>query len=107
MSTDEETIPAPDAGFTVPAVHPGEILSEELAVRGLTAHALALKIRVPPNRLTEIIGGRRRVSAETALRLGRFLGTGPQLWMNLQSAYDLAVARERYGSRIEREIAGA
>jgi addiction module HigA family antidote len=103
----DETFSAPSEGFPLPPVHPGEILAEELAARAMSAHALALRIRVPANRVSEIIGGRRRVTAETALRLGRYFGTGAQLWMDLQSAYDLAVAREKYGPSIEREVAEA
>ena len=105
MSQSDETFTAPSGGFALPPVHPGEILGEELAARGLSAHALALRIRVPANRVSEIVGGRRRVTAETALRLGRYFGTGAQLWMDLQTAYDLAMAREKYGASIEREVA--
>jgi addiction module HigA family antidote len=103
----DEDFPAPPGGFDLPAVHPGEILAEELGARNLSAHALALAIRVPANRLTEIVAGRRRISAETALRLGRYFGTGPHLWMNLQASYDLALAREKHGARIAREVAEA
>ena len=105
MSHSDETFSAPPGGFQLPPVHPGEILAEELSARGLSAHALALRIRVPANRVTEIVAGRRRVTAETALRLGRFLGTGAQIWMDLQASYDLAVAREKHGADIEREVA--
>ncbi|WP_293857862.1 HigA family addiction module antitoxin [uncultured Alsobacter sp.] len=106
MHTDDIVMAGP-GGFDLPAVHPGEVLAEELAARRLSAQALALAIRVPANRVTEIVAGRRRISAETALRLGRYFGTGPQLWMSLQSAHDLAIARERHGDRIDREVAEA
>ena len=77
----------------LPGTHPGEILREELAELGLSANVFALKLKVPTNRITEILAGRRSVSAETALRLGRFFGTSAQFWMNLQSRYDLKIAR--------------
>jgi addiction module HigA family antidote len=75
----------------LPPSHPGETLAEELAARGLTAHALALKLRVPANRITDIVRGRRAISAETALRLGRYFGTGAKFWVDLQVSHDLAV----------------
>ena len=73
----------------------------------MSAHALALKLRVPANRITEIIQARRGISAETALRLGRFFGTGPAFWVNLQSQYDLAVAQRDLGDVIAREVEAA
>ena len=73
--------------------HPGEILREEFMIPlGLTARRLAEEIDVPPNRITEIIRGRRDVSADTAIRLGRRFGTTPQFWLNLQDAHDLSKA---------------
>ena len=75
-----------------------------MPMRGLSANALALKLRVPANRLTDSIRGKRSISAETALRLGRFFGTGATFWMNLQSHYDLAIAERELGDRINREI---
>lgn len=91
-------------GVSLPPVHPGSTLASELAARGLTAIALALKLRVPANRLSEIIRGQRAILAETALRLGRFFGTGATFWMNLQSNYDLARAEQELGERIFREV---
>ncbi|HXA24639.1 MAG TPA: HigA family addiction module antitoxin [Acetobacteraceae bacterium] len=91
-------------GAPIPPVHPGRTLAAELEARGLTANALALKLRVPANRLSEIIRGQRAISAETALRLGRYFGTGAALWMNLQSHYDLARAEQEMGARITREV---
>lgn len=91
-------------GAPLPPVHPGRTLASELEARRLTANALALKLRVPANRLTEIIRGQRAVSAETALRLGRYFGTGAAFWMNLQSNYDLALAEQELGERIIREV---
>ena len=91
-------------GFALPPTHPGRTLAAELAARGLTANALALKLRVPANRLSDIVRGHRAISPETALRLGRYFGNGAQFWMNLQANYDLAVARREFGTIIEREI---
>lgn len=87
-------------------VHPGEILRHEfLEPLGLTAHALALALRVPANRITAILGGRRAVTAETALRLARHFGTTPGFWLNLQKAYELEVAERAEGARIRAEVA--
>lgn len=104
---DDEIFHAPPGGFRLRLVHPGETIGEEIAARGLTAHAFAMKLRVPANRISEIIAGRRGVSAETALRLGRYFGNGAQFWINLQSGYDLAIAQRDHGERIEREVEAA
>lgn len=73
--------------------HPGEILQEEfLSPLALSARALAAAIEVPPNRISEIVRGRRDVSADTAIRLGRYFGTDPRFWLNLQTAHDLSKA---------------
>ena len=106
MKRDTKVFDYP-AGIPVPAVHPGETLAEEMAVRKLTANALALKLRVPANRLTDIVRGKRAISAETALRLGRYFGTGAAFWMNLQARYDLAVAERDLGATIMREVEAA
>jgi len=95
------------AGVPLPPVHPGETLAEEMAARGLSANALALKLRVPANRITEIVNGERGVSAETALRLGRYFGTGARFCVNLQARYELALAERELGARIEREVEAA
>ncbi len=91
-------------GLALPPVHPGRTLAAELVARELTANALALKLRVPANRLSDIVRGHRGISPETALRLGRFLGTGAQFWMALQANYDLALAERELGPIIEREV---
>ncbi|HXM18915.1 MAG TPA: HigA family addiction module antitoxin [Candidatus Tumulicola sp.] len=89
-------------------IHPGEILAEDfMAPRGLTANRLALELRVPANRLTEVIRGRRSISADTALRLARYFDTSSELWLGLQIEYDLRVARHNLGKRIEREVTTA
>ena len=83
------------------AIHPGEFLADELEEIGITATELSRQIDVPPNRVLGIIHGHRNVTADTALRLGQFFGTGPELWMNLQKAYDLDKARAELGSKIQ------
>ena len=79
-------------------------LGDELKARDLSAHALALKLRVPANRITEIIQGKRGISAETALRLGRYFGTGAPFWLALQSQYDLETAERALGAKIAAEV---
>jgi antitoxin HigA-1 len=78
-----------------PAIHPGEVLRDELAEIGITPTELSRHIKVPPNRLTEIIHGRRSITGDTALRLGRWFGSSARFWLNLQSAYDIRIAEER------------
>ena len=78
----------------MPPIHPGEILSDELAELNIAAAGLARAIQVPPNRITQIIAGKRSISADTALRLGKWFGTGPRLWLNLQQAYELDLATQ-------------
>ena len=86
-------------------IHPGEILAEEfLAPLNITQYRLAKDIHVPARRINEIVHGTRSISADTALRLGRYFGTSPQFWLNLQSSYDLATEQDRIGDRIEQEI---
>ena len=79
--------------FAFQQVHPGAILKEELEERGLSANAFALRLRVPPQRIQEIVAGRRAISPETALRLEASLGTPARLWLSIQAAYDLAHPR--------------
>lgn len=88
-----------------PPIHPGRIVKMELEEAGLSANAVALALRVPGNRLTEIINGKRSISADTAMRLGRYFGTSAKFWMNLQSNYDLQVAEDGLSERIGREVA--
>ena len=85
-----------------PPIHPGEILMEEfLDPMGITQHKLAVSIGVPPRRINEIVHGKRRITADTALRLGRFFGVTAQFWINLQSHYDLEVESEAIASELE------
>jgi addiction module HigA family antidote len=87
------------------AIHPGEILSEEfMKPRGITQYRVAKDIHVSPRRINEIVHGTRAVSADTALRLGRYFGVAPQFWLNLQSRYDLEVEGDKLKLRLEREV---
>lgn len=86
-------------------VHPGEILLEEfLKPMALSQNRLALDIRVPARRINEIIHGKRRITPDTALRLGRYFGISPQFWLGLQMDYDLDVAEDELSGRIAREV---
>ena len=86
-------------------VHPGEVLLEEfLNPLGLSQNRLALSISVPPRRINEIVLGKRRVTAETALRLARYFDTTPQFWLGLQADYDLDVAEDELGERLDQEV---
>ncbi len=87
--------------------HPGRVLRAELEARDMSANQLALAIRVPANRITTILRGERAVTAETAVRLGRYLGTGPAFWMNLQSGYEISVVESVKGRVIEGEAPAA
>lgn len=86
------------------AVHPGEILAEELRELGLTARAFAGALKVPHNRISAILNGQRGISADTALRLAAYFGTEPQFWMNLQQAYDLKTTEAAKGAAIRRQV---
>ena len=82
------------------AIHPGEHLAEELKALNMSAAALARQIKVPTNRITEILNGQRAITGDTALRLGHFFGTSAQFWLNLQSLYDLRLAEQKAGKSI-------
>ena len=83
-------------------IHPGEFLIDELMEIGITATELSRRIGVPPNRISQIIQGKRNITADTALRLGKFFGTGPELWMNLQKEYELDQAKSKIGEKIRK-----
>lgn len=85
-------------------VHPGRILKRELAARDMSANRLALALRVPSGRLTEILNEKRGISPDTALRLGRFFGNSARFWLNLQTSYELALAEREHGERIAAEV---
>jgi antitoxin HigA-1 len=104
MTTDDDVFLVPPEGFAFEPVHPGEVLQEELTARGLTANALALKLCVPANRLTEILNGKRGISPDTALRLSHSLGPSAAFWLGLQSQYDLARTEKLYGAKIRAEV---
>ena len=86
------------------AIHPGEILKEELGELNLSANALAKALDVPANRITAILNEQRGITADTALRLAKFFGTTPDFWMSLQSSYDVKKAREAVGEEIEKKV---
>ena len=87
---------------TMSPIHPGEVLLQEyLEPLGVTQHRLAVAIGVPPRRINEIVHGKRRVSADTALRLARYFGTTERFWLNLQSRYDLELERDRLAPALE------
>ena len=83
-------------------IHPGEHLAEELKELGISAAELARQIDVPVNRVTGIINGQRSVTADTALRLGHWFGTSPEFWLNLQTLYELRLARKKVGDRVKK-----
>ncbi len=85
-------------------IHPGEILRKELTEIGISANAFAAAIRVPANRVTGILNGNRSITADTALRLAKYFGTTAEFWLNLQSTYDLKIAKSSVGKKIEKEV---
>jgi addiction module HigA family antidote len=90
-----------------PVAHPGRLLKRELSARSLSANRLALAIGVPSGRITDILNGRRSISADTAVRLGRYFGNRPQFWMDLQSQHDIGVVERDRGREIARRIQAA
>jgi addiction module HigA family antidote len=88
----------------IPIAHPGRLLKRELESRGLSANRLALSLGVPSGRVTDIINGRRSITADTAVRLGRFFGNGAQFWLDLQSQHDIALIERDRGADIARRV---
>ncbi len=89
----------------LPPIHPGEILLEEfLRPMGISQYRLAKDISVSPRRINEIVHGKRAITADTALRLGRFFGMSPQFWLNLQNRYDLEVTEDMLAGRLDKEV---
>ncbi len=89
----------------IPFPHPGETIREDyLEPLNMSANRLAMELRVPATRMTEIVHGRRGITADTALRLARYFNTTPKFWLNLQASYDLAVAAEAKAEEIERSV---
>src|SRR6267142_5061838 len=87
--------------MTRPAIHPGEHLAEELKALDMSAAELARQLEVPTNRVTGILNGQRAITGDTALRFGHFFGTSPEFWLNLQSLYELRLARQKSGKAIK------
>ncbi len=87
--------------MAVPAIHPGEHLTEELEELGMSAAALARNLGVPTNRVTQILNGQRAITGDTALRLAHFFGTSPEFWLNLQNLYELRLAQQKTGKIIK------
>lgn len=87
-----------------PAVHPGRLLRRELSMRSLSANRLALDLGVPSGRITDILNGRRSITADTAVRLGRYFGNNAQFWLDLQSQYDIAIVEKENGKDIARRV---
>jgi antitoxin HigA-1 len=89
----------------LPPIHPGEILREEfLSPLGMSANELALALRVPATRINDIVNEKRGITADTALRLGRYFGTTARFWMNVQTSYELEVAEDQLGRAVTREV---
>jgi antitoxin HigA-1 len=89
----------------LPPIHPGEILREEfLAPLGISAHQLALALRVPATRINDIVNEKRGITADTALRLSRYFGTTPRFWMNMQASWELEMAEDALGHAVKREV---
>ncbi len=89
----------------LPPIHPGEILREEfLEPMGISQYRLAKDISVPPRRINEIVHGKRSITVDTALRLGRFFGMSPQFWLNLQTRYDLEMTEDLLEDRLDEEV---
>ncbi len=88
----------------LPPIHPGELLRDELNDIGVSLNELARALRVPMNRISAIVNGRRAITVDTAMRLARYFGTSPQYWLNLQNAYDLEIANQEIRPQIEREV---
>ena len=85
-------------------IHPGQLLAEDLQDMGISMNRLARDLRVPMNRISAIVNGKRSITADTALRFARYFGTSAQYWMNLQTAYELDVAERALAHRIERDV---
>ncbi len=88
----------------LPPIHPGELLRDELKEIGVSLNELARALRVPMNRISAIVNGKRAITVDTAMRLARYFGTSPQYWLNLQIAYDLEVAEQETQPRIKKEV---
>jgi len=97
-------LPITTRGKIMKPIHPGRILKREIEARKLTANKLALSLRVPSGRITQILNEKRGISPETALRLSRYFGNSARFWMNLQTMYELALAERNIGQKINAEV---
>ncbi|MGC4050896.1 MAG: HigA family addiction module antitoxin [Paludibaculum sp.] len=88
----------------LPPIHPGVLLRDELDEIGVSLNELGRALRVPMNRISAVVNGKRAITVDTAMRLARYFGTSPQYWLNLQVAYDLEVAEQAIGARVEKEV---
>jgi antitoxin HigA-1 len=88
----------------LPVAHPGRLLKRELVARKLSANRLSLDIGVPSGRITDILNGRRSITADTAVRLGRYFGNSAQFWLDLQSQFDIAAIERKHGAEIARRV---
>jgi antitoxin HigA-1 len=100
----DDTVFTYEGGIPLQPVHPGRTIAAELRTRNLRPHRAALLMRIPANRLGQIIAARRGITADTALRLARLLGPGAQFWMTLQAQYDLAITEQERGQTIRDEV---
>ena len=87
-----------------PAIHPGRLLRREMTARDLSANRLAINLGVPSGRITDILNARRSITADTALRLGRYFGNSPQFWLDMQGQFDIAVAERENGEEIKKRV---
>lgn len=87
-----------------PAIHPGRLLRREMEVRKLSANRLAIDLGVPSGRVTDILNGRRSITADTALRLALYFGNAAQFWLDLQSQYDIAIVEREHGAEIKKRV---
>jgi addiction module HigA family antidote len=101
---DQEVVAPMTQRRKLPPIHPGELLKDELREIHVSLNELARALRVPMNRISDIVNGRRAITVDTAMRLARYFGTSPQYWLNLQVAYDLEVAGQELQPRIEKEV---
>ena len=90
--------------MTAPTTHPGRLLRREIVTRQLSASRLALDLGVPSGRITDILNGRRSITADTAVRLGRYFGNSAQFWLDLQGQYDIATVERERGAEIARRV---
>ena len=105
MAIKRENIADVYSGRRLPPVHPGEILRDEFLIPlGISVYELANAIKVPRSRVNDVVLGRRAITTDTALRLGRYFGTTPEFWINLQAQFDLDVADRTVRRRIERDV---